>query len=314
MIKKFKIIDMKTSKILFKTLSILLFISSLSMLNTSCSKERIEPEPEQQLNDYQSINNYFDTKKQDEQEFVIDTTGNAPIIGHEGTKIWASKEMFMFANGDSVNWPYTIKLIELYPAKDMIYYQMPTVGNGDLLTSHGEIKITAYKDGEELVLRPNHSIIVEMPNSAPDTNMQIFYGVNNNSIIDWNNSPAGNFTTSSYGYTGNVKTLGWVSCAKNPNFTASYTTYNFTSTTDNLQNVSKFIYLPNSKALMQIYGSTSGNLPIGEDIKIIFIGINNNNELFHFYSETTVSSSSNSVNVEMTQITDSNLTTLLDNL
>ena len=281
----------------------------------SCSKERVESvEEEEQLNEYQSMNDYYDTKKQDEQEFIIDTSGTQPIVGHEGTKIYPSKERLMFANGDSVQWPYTVKLIELYPAKDMIYYQMPTVGGGDLLTSHGEVKITAFKDGEELVLRPNRTWPIEMPNSVPETGMKTYYGSANGSIVDWVSSPAGSFTTTTYGYATEMKQLGWISCAKDPNFSSASVNYTFTSTTDNLSTVSKFIYFPDSKGLMQLYSNSASNLPEGENIKIIFLGIDGSSQLYYYFLETTVSSSSNSVDVTMEAISDNDLTTILDNL
>ena len=302
---------MKTTKLVFKLANVAILVGIL--LISSCSKERIEEEEEEQLTEYQSINSYYDTKKQDEQEFIIDTTGTDPIIGHEGTKIWVSKEKLMFANGDSVQWPYTVNLIELYPAKDMIYYQMPTLGGSIILSSHGEVKVTALKDGEELVLRSSMTWTVEMPNSTPESGMNTYYGNESSSIVNWVNTPTGLFATSTYGYTGEIQTLGWISCAKDPAFNSGVTNYSFTSSTDDLQNVSKFIYLPNSKGLMQLYSTTSSDLPIGEDIKIIFIGIDSSNNLFHYYSSTTVGSSS-TIDVTLTAITDANLTAILDNL
>ena len=200
---------MKTSKLVFTLANVAILVGIV--LLSSCSKERIEEEEENQLTEYQSINSYYDTKKQDEQEFVIDTSGTGPIIGHEGAKIWVFKEKLMLANGDSVQWPYTVNLIELYPAKDMIYYQMPTLGSGVILNSHGEVKVTAYKDGAELVLRSGMTWTVEMPNSTPESGMSTHYGNESSSIVDWVNTLTGSFATSTYGYTGEIQTLCWVS-------------------------------------------------------------------------------------------------------
>ena len=275
----------------------------------SCSKERVEPK-EEQLNDYESMNNYYDSKKQDEQEFVIDTSGSGPIIGNQGTKLWVSKEKLMFPNGDSVQWPYTVKLIELYTPKDMLYYQMPNIASGTLLTTEGEVRVRAFKDGQELVLRPGMTWTVEMPKTNPMTNMRIWYGATGSY---WTDSPNGNFTTTSYGYTGEIRILGWVSCAKVAAVSATTTTYTFTSTVDNLQNVGKFIYFPDAKCLMQVYGSTSGAIPMGENMKIILIGINSNGELFHYYNETQVGTS-NQIDLALTAISDASLTAILDAL
>ncbi len=302
---------MKTSGTII-SLFVLTVISG-ALLFVSCSKERTESK-EEQLNEYQSMNNYYDSKKQDEQEFVIDTSGSGPIIGNQGTKLWGSKEILMYPNGDSVQWPYTVKLIELYTPKDMLYYQMPNVSGGGLLTTGGEVRVRAFKDGQELVLRPGYTWMVEMPNANPVTNMKIYYGVDNTSYVDWTDSPAGNFTTTSYGYTGNIAKLGWVTCGKPAAVSSATTNYTFTSTTDNLQNVSKFIYFPDARSLMQVYNQTSGALPVGENIKVILIGIDGNNQLFYYYNETQVSTSSNQVSVTLSSISDASLTAILDSL
>ncbi len=299
---------MKTKNFLMN----LFFISIIAcaLLISSCSKKRIEPK-EEQLNSYESMNSYYDSKKQQEQEFVIDTSGSGPITGNQGTKLWISKEKLMFPNGDSVQWPYTVKLIELYTPKDMIYYQMPNVSNGALLTTNGEVRVRAFKNGQELLLRPGCTWTVEMPNSNPLANMKIYYGVES-TYVNWTNIPADNFNTSAYGYTGNIAKLGWVNCGKLASVSTSTTNYTFTSSTDDLQNVSKFIYFHNVKSLMQVYGSTSGALPLNENIKIILIGINGS-QLYNYYNETQVSSS-NQITITMSTISDAGLTAILDTL
>jgi hypothetical protein len=281
------------------------------MLVSSCSKDRIDQE--EKLNEYNQMDDYYDTKKQEEQIFEIDNSGEGPVIGNQGTKLWISNEKLMYANGDSVHLPYTLKLIELYTPKDMIYYQMPTISNGKLLTTVGEIRIRAFKNEEELVLRPDETWTVEMPNSDPESDMKIYYGVENTSFVDWIANPAGDFNTTSYGYIGEIKKLGWIACGKDASNSTSLTNYSFTSATDNLQFVSIFIYLPDSKSLMQVYNQTSGALPLGENIKIILMGINDSTQLFSYYQETQVSSN-NQVDVTLTSISDPDLTAILDAL
>ena len=138
----------------------------------SCSKERIESK-----NTYSPVNTYLDSKKQKEQEFIIDSTGSGPIVGNQGTKIWTGKQCLMFPNGDSVTWPFTVKLVELYTPKDMIYYQQPTVASVGILKTDGEIRLRAFKNTTELKLKPDPCMAaIEMPNAAPQTGMRVFYG------------------------------------------------------------------------------------------------------------------------------------------
>lgn len=284
-----------------------------SVFFVQCSKERIEEK--EQINEYEPINNYFDTKKQAEQEFVIDTNGQGPIIGNQGTKIWANKTDLMFPNGDSVYFPYTVKLIELYKPKDMIYYQMPTVVSGNLLTTGGEVRIRAFKNGQELLLRPNKTWLVEMPNANPLSGMTIHYGVENAGIINWVENPNENFTVTPYGYVGLISRLGWIGCGKLALAVGTnYTHYSFSSSTDNLQNVAIFMYYHNLKSLMQVYNLTSGNAPIGDTVKIVMMGINSSQQLYYFYQKIPVSSSNNHLNVSLSPITDASMTAILDSL
>ena len=300
---------MKNSIRIFRLMFLGLTISTI--LFSSCKKDRIESQ-EKQINDYQSMNNYFDTKKQQEQEFIIDNAGTGPIVGNQGTKIYVSKDLLMFPNGDSVHWPYTVKLIELYTPKDMIYYQMPTIASGGLLTTGGEVRIRAFKDGQELVLRPTKTWTIEMPNASPLSGMQIYYG-QGSSFINWSPNPTGSYTTTSYGYTGQIAALGWTACGKPATVSATTTNYTFTSSVDNLQNVSTFIYFPSAKCLMQVYNQTSGAIPVGENAKIILMGMNSSNDIFYYYNEAPISTS-NQISVTLTQVSDASLTAILDAL
>lgn len=295
----------------------IIFFFSIIILSSvffvQCSKERIEEK--EQINEYEPINNYFDTKKQAEQEFLIDTNGQGPIIGNQGTKIWVNKTDLMFPNGDSVYFPFTVKLIELFTPKDMIYYQMPTVASGNLLTTGGEVRIRAFKNGQELLLRTNKTWLVEMPNANPLSGMTIHYGVANAGIINWVENPNENFTVTPYGYVGLISRLGWIGCGKLALAAGTnYTHYSFSSTTDNLQNVAIFMYYPNLKSLMQVYNLTSGNAPIGDTVKIVMMGINSSQQLYYFYQKMPVSSSNNHLNVSLSPITDASMTAILDSL
>jgi hypothetical protein len=288
-----------------------------TLLFSACSKDRIEtPNEETTLNQYGSINTYFDSKKQAEQEFIIDTAGNSPIIGNQGTKIGMGRQCLKFPNGDSVAWPFTIKLVELYKPKDMIYYQMPTVASGNILATEGEIRLRAFKNNAELLLKPNPCLAqVEFRDldSVRNTNMNVYYGIQTNSKPDWSGlGTLSTFTNTAYGYSAPISTLGWINCGKltgNTNGSA----LTFASTTDDLNNVGIFIYIPSTKTVMQVYNTVSTLIPNGLAVKIIAIGVKSNGDLYSFSQALTVNSVS-TINVTLTATTDANLTNALDNL
>jgi hypothetical protein len=275
-----------------------------------CSKERIEPKDN--LNNYDPINSYFDTKKQQEQEFVVDTNGQGPIIGQQGTKIWPIKTNLMYPNGDSVYFPFIVKLIELYTPKDIIYYQLSNVATNVPLTTAGIIRIRAFKNGQELLLRPAATWPIEMPSQQKYANMKIYYGNDQSGIINWVPNPAGNFDTTTYGYLGLIAKLGWVSNSKPATQNPTNISVSFTSTTDNLQNVATYIYMPDLKSLIKVYNQSTNIFPAGEKAKIILIGMRQQ-QLYHYYWQGIINQNV-SFPVTMAAISDANLTAILDTL
>ena len=299
---------MKKSNII--SVSSFLLIALLSVFYFSCSKQRIQSKKA-----YSPVNTYLDNKKQKEQVFTIDSTGPGPIVGNQGTKLYGpGKQCLMFPNGDSVTWPYTINLVELYTAKDMIYYQMPTVAGGTILNTDGEIRLRAFKGGTELVLKPIPCMApIEMPCAAPQAGMHVMNGTTTAGHPDWvENNPVNLFGTTASSYTATITTLGWINCGQTAG-SASNSTLTFTSSTDDLTNVGIFIYFPATKTVMQAYSSASGSIPKGSAVKIVAIGIDASGSIFSFSQNQTVNSNS-SVDITMSATTDAALTTLLNGL
>jgi len=299
---------MKKSNYIKLILSIILSITIFA----TCKKDRIEDKP---LKEYKSLNEYLDSKKQQDQEFIIDTPGKCPIIGKYGTQICPSKSNIMYINkNDSVNYPYKIKLIELYTPKDMIYYQLPSVGAGNILTTAGELRIRAYKDTAELVLRPSKSwSIVSIPNKATVDGMKQYYGNTMNNITDWTTNPIGDFGKTDTSYFGLIQKLGWIACDKDAS-SANSVTVTFASTTDNLLNVGIFIYIPSTKTVMQIKNLVSDKIPTGTVIKIIVFGQDASNDFYLFNKEMTLGQNNETLDISLSKTTESELTAKLDAL
>lgn len=302
----------------------LLKITGLSLLSVvffiaSCKKDRIE---ENNLKAYSPVSTYLDTKKQNEQEFIIDSTGSGPIVGNQGTKVTSTKDCLMMPNGDSVSYPFTVKLVELYTPKDMIYYQMPTVAGGTILNTDGEIRLRAFKGTTELLLKPDPcGVIIEMPNAAPQSGQRVFYGLTTAGVPDWNDDPATFgittshsplFTTTAYGYQATIVKLGWINNGKTAGSGAN-SKLTFASTTDDLTNVGIFVYFPNTKTVMQAYNLGTTDIPNGSSVKIVAIGIDSAGDLFSFSLNKTINSSEQ-IDITMSSTTDAALTTLLDGL
>ncbi len=293
-------------KIHFLAITILF---TITLVNYSCKKDRIEPPVEEELNSYTPINSYLDSKKQQEQEFVITGPSNDTIIGNQGTKIYGGKNCLRYPNGDTVAYPFSIFLVELYTPKDMIYYQMPTVAGGNILETDGEIRLRATANGQDLTLVCPYGF--EMPNASPNSTMSIFLGTDNGNFVDWTDSGTP-FTTTSYGYLGYINAFGWLNC-DNQVGTGSGHTLTFTSSVDDLTNVGIFIHFPATGTIMQVYNQVSGLIPNGSSVNIVLMAMDANNQLFS-YTETRTVNSSATIDIELNSTTDAALTSYLDNL
>lgn len=306
---------MKNSKI---STSILFSLVVLTLVVIGCSKDRIE---QKSLKEYNPPNDYLDSKKQEEQEFVIDSAGTEPLKGNQGTTVAGGKNCLMLPNGDTVAYPFVVKLVELYTPKDMIYWQMPTIASDTILETAGEIRLRAFKDGTELALRPGCDFLITMPNAAPKNYMRVFYGFTATPFVDWTDSPASLgvttsvnpvFTANSTNYLAQIARLGWINCGfkKGSN---SNSKLSFISSTDNLTGVAIFIYFPDTKTVMQVNNLTSGSIPNGSSVKIIAIAVDGAGKLYSFSKSQTVTSS-DKIEVTMAETTDAALTSALDGL
>ena len=295
----------------FTLIGLILVFGFCSFYLTNCSKERINAKP---LNDYASLKDYLNSKKQQEQEIIIDTNGHCPLTGKYGTKICPTKTDLKYPNkADSIYFPFTVKLIELYTAKDMIYYQMPTVSDGNVLSTNGELRIRAYKGTTELVLRPSRTWSVTMPAKTTVSDMKQYYGSMNDSLVAWVTNPVGSFSKTDSGYYAEDQVLGWFACNKDASSKNSVTV-SFVSITDNLTNAGIYIYIPSSKTVIQVGNLTSCKIPAGANIKVIVFAQKADKNLFYFYKELTLGQNNETVDVTLNPITDAELTAKLDSL
>jgi hypothetical protein len=298
----------------------LLLLSATLMLFAACSKQRVE------LNEYSTPDEFMYNNRPEEQEFILNGDSGGHIIGNQGTHLWMDSSIFMHTNGNEVSYPIIIKLIEIYTPKDMELYAMPTVAQGELLVSGGEIRVRAFKDNEELVLKPNKVYYAKMPTQNPDPDMSLFYGKEEGDIIDWVDNASSVSTNpgidaleniesdSAYFYNLFSPMMGWINCDRFANYPSPLTTVTFESNDDDLTNVMKYLYIPSINSVMQVYDSNvSGNVPVGEPVKVLCFAMNSSGALFHYYQE--VAPAQNQViMVTMTEISEADLIALMAGL
>ncbi|OQB00078.1 MAG: hypothetical protein BWY22_00002 [Bacteroidetes bacterium ADurb.Bin217] len=271
----------------------------------NCSKDRIETE----TTSYESMNEYFDSKKQEEQEYIIDTLGECPLTGKLGTRICINKSDLQFTNGDSIYYPYTLKLVELYSIKDMIYYQATNNTSDGYYTSKGEVRIRTFKNDTELQLRQNKAIEVEIKDSLANQDMSVYYQQATDPFT-WSKS-TDIYSATEYGYLGLVS-LGWNAAGKQASYT-NQAIVSFTSETDNLETVEMYMYVSSAQSIVRINNHKQIETPIGEQVTFICMAIDKQNQLYSYTTNKTITGDTTIV-VTLTKISDNDLTQILDNL
>lgn len=299
-------------------------LSCIAFLVVSCSKQRTE-EPE--LNTYSHPQKFMYDNRPEEQTFVLNGDSAGPIIGNQGTHLWLDSTIFMFPGGGNVPYPIVIKLIELYTPKDIMLYEMPTVGQNIPLGNDGEIRVKAFKDGVELLLKPNKVFPVRMPADAPNPLMSLWYGKPVDAITDWYDLPSAvsnnpgidalelvqALPDSGY-YNALSPALGWLGMDFLYSWNSGNVTVNLTSVTDDLTGVVKYIYIPSVSAVVQLYSNTSITLPAGVPMKLICFAQNQTGAMFSYTQDLNLSAGSTTVEVTMQAITDAALISMLENL
>ena len=288
------------------------FISAAGLLIilffSSCKKDRI------QQDDYQSMDSFYDQYKEEEQEFIIDSTGSCPIIAKKGTKICVTADMFMFTNGTGITYPFTLKVVELYSIKDMLLWRMPAVSGGSILETSAEIRVRAFKNNTELVLKSGRTYYMEMDTMTTlNSNMQPYYGSDNVGTADWAIEPLSTLSVNSYYYILNVGRMGWISSARLHSSASQNTTITFSATGTNTQNIQIFLSFVNFKGLLKVTNLASGSVPIGEQVTLVAMAKNQNNDYF-LHKETFSIAANQLITLNLQTISEADLLAALDGL
>ncbi|HEX8548131.1 MAG TPA: hypothetical protein VF691_14315 [Cytophagaceae bacterium] len=230
---------------------------------------------------------------------TINSAQDMPFIGKKGTKIFASNHDFMFPNGDYANFPIRLEILELFTPKDMILHQMPTVSNGRLLTTGGEVNVKAYKDGQELRLSPWNGMKIEIPSTDVDFSMSLFYGnTASDGTVNWveaqfrdregQDSNFSRIIPTKENYQIFPQQIGWINCDRFSSYTGAKTRIKFSSLKPKLASIVTFLYFDGIKSVAQVYGEESLEVPVGEHVKVICVASKANGDLYTYSTNFNV--------------------------
>ncbi len=327
-------------KIIISSLSITILI----LIVLACSKDRsillpkdTQPPAEEVKPVEKTIKDYtFDGK--DAQAFLdkianksetktIKSQSDLPFIAKNGTKIWIYPNDLRFSDGTKASYPFDLEVLELLTPKDMILSQKPTVAQGRLLTTGGELFIKATKNGKELSLDFFNNTSIEIPAKSTEQEMSIFYGTTtSDGFIDWYiqkerpQNPGGQSgvitredSLRNRSYVIFPMEIGWINCDKFYNFTGTKTKMKLTSAYPELKNIQTFLFFKDIKSVMGVYGDTSGEIPVGQLVKVISVAVTKDEQIFSFIKDIVIAENQ-VVNIELRPTTQKELNDFLQTL
>jgi hypothetical protein len=330
----------KMKKIIISSLSVITFI----LIVLACSKDRsillpkeVQPPVEEVKPVEKTIKDYtFDGK--DAQVFLdkianksetktIKSQSDLPFIAKNGTKIWIYPNELLFPDGSKASYPFDLEVLELLTPKDMILNQKPTVAQGRILTTGGELFIKAKKDGKDLSLNYYNSTYIELYSKNVVQGMSLFYGTTgSDGIVEWImekqdqrreprgivalDSPKVGVSKQYYFFPSQI---GWINCDKFYNFTGTKTKLKFSSAYPELKEIRTFLFFPDIKSIIQVYGDTSLEIPVGQLVKVISIAVTKDEQIFWFTKDVVVAENQ-VVNIELKPTTQKELNDYLQTL
>lgn len=265
-----------------KNLSIIFCAAVMAL--TSCNKDRIDEDA-----NFEPMDEFFTEHKPQEQEFIITSdTGDAPIVGMQGTELYGFRNILQYPSGDTVPLPYSIKLIELYTYGDMVLYEMPTVASEETLESAGEVKIRACHDGNELVLKPAAQYPFKLSTTPPQAGMKVYHGEHpGDKYGDWLLSTDGSAIRVTDKYEVATGKLGWQNIGKKASYEAT-TNINFKVEGSGGEHIKLFFASKDEHALLQGSNLVIPNVPGGKSGTIVAMAKNSKGEFLLFKKEILV--------------------------
>lgn len=112
-----------------------------------------------------------------EQQFTIDNSKGAIIVGKQGTKLVFSPNSFIESNGQPINGPVVVTLCEFYSPSEMIFGHLNTITtDGKPLVTAGMLEVRAKSGGKYINVDPGRPYTVSFNPKMVTDKMLLFYG------------------------------------------------------------------------------------------------------------------------------------------
>jgi hypothetical protein len=180
---------MKTTPLHFLTVALGIFLAI-----NACTKRPEVINPSTSVADSSSdnsLNTFFAGKRSKIQKFTFNADESNTFYGTKGTRVQIGAGTLRTMSGLPVTGTVTLELKEVTELSEMILNNAPTVSNGQILTSGGEVYVSVSQNGEPLKLDNNAGFFVTIaaPRGTTDS-MTVFTGRDSLGTIVWTTAQA----------------------------------------------------------------------------------------------------------------------------
>lgn len=255
--------------------AILLIFSSV--LFFSCNKDRVEAPS------LEPLDSFYEDNAEEEQEFIITTDSGDCIIAKKGTVLCPNRYNMQETTGDSIDLPYTLKIIELYGVKDYVLNKKTTLSNADVLGSPAIFKLGVEDDGTEGEMRSGKYFIAKLATGTYASGLGVYYPGS-----DWSAASDGSVAEdSTYTYRLGLGTLDWTNIGKTESSNTATVTLTVNATGS--ENIALYAVTPSYEGIVMGSNLVINNVPTGVSTTIIAFALDSDGDFLLYTNEVNLS-------------------------
>lgn len=179
------------------SLQTLTLIAAMAISIMSCKKNNDTSAQQNNNNDGQTMAAFMQNHGPQFEAFTVDASAGASFTSSKGIKYTIPAGAFVTSGGAAVTGSVTVAVKEINSPADMILGDKPTLtSDGRMLVSYGEFFVKATQNDQQLLLKKDSSVKVQVP-AKP----------NGQEIPMWGGDSSATFTLSGYNYLNTAVTI-----------------------------------------------------------------------------------------------------------
>ncbi|HTI08801.1 MAG TPA: hypothetical protein VL832_09605 [Puia sp.] len=179
------------------SLPALAIIAASAISIMSCKKNN-DASAQHNNQDGQTMTAFMQSHGPQFESFTVDATAGASFTSSKGIKYTIPAGAFVTSGGAAVTGSVTVAVKEINSPSDMILGDKPTLtSDGRMLVSYGEFFVKATQNDQQLLLKKDSSVKVQVP-AKP---------INGQEIPMWGGDSSATFTLSGYDYLNTAVTI-----------------------------------------------------------------------------------------------------------